>query len=361
MLQPGYYHITMNPKFLIHLLAGVLLLTSCSQEPEICPPVPSCDFTSLIESGMLVESEAFCLEEPFPQQPPIGFTFVNDSIEYELIAASPNNSFEIAYVKKHVGFGGWAECWTINLCTNEKHLLLPGRVKRADWGRNDWLVFGYTHPAEGINIYKIKANGDSLIRLTEPDYGDSRPQWSQDESKIYFETSRLVDPNLGRMTANGDSIEPIPIGPPGSPLEIYELWGGFVWSPNDSLAIVPGNTSVSTFYFNVNTLKMDNIIPASNILGNSFQWSSNGASVYWHDRYGVYQTDIMTKQRDTILVGVPHCTNAALGKFHVPEQHDWIYWTHHSYTPIGGTRLFVDSEIRMTDLKTGEHWVVNLE
>lgn len=358
----------MNPKFLIHLLAGVLLLTSCSQEPGVCPPTPSCDFASLIESGMLVESEAFCLEEPFPQQPPIGFTFVNDSIKYELIAASPNNPFEIAYLKEHVGSGSWAEYWTINLCTNEKHLLLPERVSDADWGPNDWLVFQYYDPAGGNLIHKVKANGDSLIRLTEPGSRDLRPQWSNDASEIYFVTSRFLKPGIAKMTASGDSIRPIFIGYPlGLPngAEYYwrfEYWNdNHVWDNKNSLTVVPGNPYNWTFVTNVNTGDTTNIIPPSNILGNSFQWSSNGASVYWHDNHGVYQVDVTTKQRDTILVGVPECTNAALGKFHIPEQQHWAYWTHHSYTPIGGTRLFVDSEIRMTDLKTGKHWVVNLE
>lgn len=351
----------MNKQLCISIqIVGALLVSSCNRDPQIIPPEPPFSIQTLVNSGQLVPPDTFCFRDPFPRQPNIGFQRTFDTVLYSLLSVNPNDPLEVAYLKEmYPGNGRYsAESWSLNLRTKEKYLLSPYKIFDLDWGKNGWILFTYLSPTDGDGIYKIKANGDSLIRLSEPSYSYSVPQWNQDESMIYFETSKYQPINLAKMTPDGLSIGSIQLGPKAYELETLNKFGDFYWSPNDSLMLIKYG---SVFYMNSNTGDTTEVITLQDAYNsNFFQWSNDMTYIYWNNNTGVYKTTLSTRYTETTILGMP-CNHIRYGRFYLPENNEWAYLTVHLVTPIGGSNLFVDSEIRMVDINTGEHWVVNLE
>ncbi len=348
-------------KILLSLFIAGFLILSCEKQPEFCPPTPPgpADIASLINQGILVKPDTFCMTEPFPEQPNIGFTSVYDSIVYRLKGVNPLNPYEMAYSKIHVaGLGNWAELWTINLSTGEQSLLLQNDVPSLDWGKNGWLVFHQYDDAAGFNIYKIKANGDSMTRLTQPGNKNIRPQWNAEETRVYYEGS-LVPGIAGYLSvlANGDSVQPVYLGSVGSP-----YIGPPYWSPDDSCAIIRKGPArdEGTWVINANTGDSKQVTPGTLTGAGNFKWVEDSKSFFWSNAYGVYQTDVESAQTDTILQK-SECNHLYIYEFGLPVNDSWLFVNEISKTPIGMARLAVDFAIYLYDLKTGEKWLVNLD
>ncbi len=296
---------------------------------------------------------------PFPEQPNIGFTYVYDSIVYQLMAVNPLNPLEIAYNKIHlVGLGNWEELWTMNLVTGEKALLLNNEVTTLDWGKNGWLVFHQYEDAIGFNIYKIKANGDSLTRLTQPGFSAIIPQWNANNTRVYFEGS-LASGGAGYLSvlANGDSVQPVYLGRVGSP-----YIGHPYWSPDDSSAIIRKGPArdEGTWVINANTGDSKQVTPGTLTGAGNFKWVEDSRSFFWSNAYGIYHTVVESAQTDTILQK-SECNHLYIYDFGLPVNDSWMFMNETSAIPIGGGYLDFDFAIYLYDLKTGEKWLVNLD
>ena len=87
--------------------------------------------------------------------------------------------------------GAYDQLWTAHLQTGERRMVAPGRVLYPDWSPDgDWFVFHSKTDPE--YLYKITADGDSLVRLTGP--GSPNPkleyttnaEWSPSGDHILF-------------------------------------------------------------------------------------------------------------------------------------------------------------------------------
>lgn len=347
-------------KILLSLFTAGFLILSCEKQPEFCPPTPQgpADIASLINQGILVKPDTFCMTEPFPEQPNIGFTDVYDSIVYQLMAVNPLNPLEIAYNKIHlVGLGNWAELWTMNLGTGERSLLLNDEVTTLDWGKNGWLVFHQYEDALGFNIYKVKANGDSLAMLTQAGYKNVRPQWNVDETRIYYEHSGSGEPRYLSVLANGDSVQSLYLGKKGSP-----YIGTPFWSSDDSSAIIwrGPNREEGVWVINANTGNSMQVIEGSTKAPGNYRWTEDSKSFFSCNAYGIYRTEVESARTDTIFQK-SECNHLYVYDFGLPINDSWMYLNESSFIPIGGSSLAVDFAIYLYDLKTGEKWLVNLD
>ncbi len=348
-------------KILLSLFIAGFLILSCEKQPEFCPPTPPgpADIASLINQGILVKPDTFCMTEPFPEQPNIGFTSVYDSITYKLKAVNPLNPFEIAYSKIHiVGLGNWAELWTMNIATGEKSLLLQSDVPRLDWGKNGWIVYSIYEEEYAFNIYKVKSNGDSLTRLTQPGFKNIRPQWNTNETRVFYEhSSGSGGAKYMNILANGDSAQVVYLGQEGSP-----YIGHAYWSPDDSSAIIWKGPSreEGIWVINANTGASKQIIQGSTKAPGNFKWSEEGKSFYSRNAYGIFRTEVESAETDTILLK-SECNHLYIYDFGLPVNDSWMFVNESSFIPIGGSSLAVDFAIYLYDLKTGEKWLVNLD
>lgn len=90
----------------------------------------------------------------------IFFTFPEPYL-YENPVFNPCNPYEIAYSRK-VPTELEGEVWTFDFCTGEAKMVSDNFYYNLDWGYNGWLLY----TGEGHQIFKVKANGDSLIQLS---------------------------------------------------------------------------------------------------------------------------------------------------------------------------------------------------
>ena len=107
--------------------------------------------------------------------------------------------------------GAYDQLWTANLRTGERRMVAPGRVLNPDWSPSgDWFVFHSKTDPE--YLYKITADGDSLVRLTGP--GSPNPrfeyttngEWNPSGDRILFTVlagNPPMPPGFGVMNADG--------------------------------------------------------------------------------------------------------------------------------------------------------------
>ena len=107
--------------------------------------------------------------------------------------------------------GAYDQLWTVNLRTGARRMVAPGRVLNPDWSPSgEWFVFHSKTDPE--YLYKITADGDSLVRLTGP--GSPNPNfeyttngvWSPSRDRIHFTFlagNPPTPPGIGVMNADG--------------------------------------------------------------------------------------------------------------------------------------------------------------
>lgn len=120
----------------------------------------------------LVSPERFPLEDYYYNEPVL----------------NPNNSFEIAFIRDagNSNQTGWnTELCVYNFCSNETKVLTDLVGYDIDWSVKDWIIF----TGNDYQLYKIKSNGDSLIKLTNTGTWNDMAKWNPDGTKyLYLDT-----------------------------------------------------------------------------------------------------------------------------------------------------------------------------
>ncbi|MCB9231241.1 MAG: hypothetical protein H6581_06245 [Bacteroidia bacterium] len=160
-------------KFGIIFFAFLLLLLSCEQ-PQPWPnrPEPCSDITYFQLSTAEYDRIYRSMFSPSPIGP--FFYFVED-FTFANPVFNPNNPYEMAYIREDENKSGIEdEIWTFNFCTGRAQKLADNFYYNLDWGTNGWLLYTGT----GHQIFKIKANGDSLTQLTNKSGYNRAGKWN---------------------------------------------------------------------------------------------------------------------------------------------------------------------------------------
>ena len=132
-----------------------------------------------------------------------------------------NDGATVAFTGNYNGVGG---IYLVDTAGTNLRVLVAGVVNGGSWSPDSkWLAF-----AASDGIYKIKANGDSVTRLTNSIY-DYHPAWSPDGSKIAFI----------RMTV-GVMVYDIPTG---EIVELFQSGSSPSWHSGGELVVVAGSGS----------------------------------------------------------------------------------------------------------------------
>jgi Tol biopolymer transport system component len=104
---------------------------------------------------------------------------------------NPNNAFEFAFIRDEGNSNqtGWnAELCVYNFCSNEMDVLTDLVGYDIDWSVKDWIIF----TGDDYQLYKIKSNGDSLIKLTDTGNFNYKAKWNDDGTKyLYFDADAI--------------------------------------------------------------------------------------------------------------------------------------------------------------------------
>ena len=187
------------------LLCLLLLAAAACRKPEPVSPCPDNG-----DDPIPCDTHLPCT--PLPQ-PPLGGDWNWQITEYfvKFAVFNPTNGNEVLIQRDPFG-GGWAnsEFYRFYLNPGTLELVHEGNFTHGpSWGSSGWIAFTQAS-APNWNIWKVKANGDSLTQLTFN--GNSfRPIWSPDGTEIGYESGFLSQPALNglniRMSSAGTPID----------------------------------------------------------------------------------------------------------------------------------------------------------
>jgi len=158
-------------------------------------------------------------------------------------------------------------------------------------------------------IYRQRADGTGLTRLTTNAVGDCHPRWSPDGTKIAFLRSAGVGLDLYLMDENGGGVQQITFNGP-----IIDCGDdhGFRWSPDGTKLLVvekvPLGTAISWVIRPVNGSPPDTIFAANDttdidIFGGVNPWSPDGSAVVYQSGPGIYVCTLSPRSHRFVVAG----------------------------------------------------------
>lgn len=171
------------------LLIALIALAACRKDPDTGPPAGGAGTSPCI---------------PLPEIPPLGWNewFAEPYVEFP--RWNPNNPEEFMFVEVRSTFQ--EKLWKYNLSTHSLDLLFEGNLLYSpEWGKSGWITLNIGWPA---NIYKIKANGDSLTQLTS-DGQNFGGEWNYSGDTIVYYHA-FNDTRI--MLSDGTYIQHLPNG-----------------------------------------------------------------------------------------------------------------------------------------------------
>lgn len=116
-----------------------------------------------------------------------------DKYVYKYPCSNPNNDYEFCYLRREVGvqFEDDMDLYKFDFCTGNATLITKHVAYGIDWGAKNWIIF------TGINreLWKIKADGDSLTQLTFLSPYPNKAKWSKDGTKFIYNGLKIADEN----------------------------------------------------------------------------------------------------------------------------------------------------------------------
>ncbi len=202
--------------------------------------------------------------------------------DYQHPHFNPNNLNEIAFQKSR-------EIWIIDMCTGEKRLLIPDYVSSLwDWGKTDWLIYTNT----GMDLYKIKSNGDSLTRLTTYGIYNTNALFNSTGDKYVYR--KIMDAEGFSIIANLDGVHLDTIGGPMRSDRMH-------WFEDGRLC---GRNSEGIGFIDIASFEMtaiDFIYLHFTVYGAHYLYDD--ASILWGTKQYLFRTNVDTGERAIIKQG----------------------------------------------------------
>jgi hypothetical protein len=154
---------------------------------------------------------------------------------YKEVCFRHGHPYQIAYLRGEPS-AFRKEIWTFDFETGVSQKMLSNAAYGLSWSNQNWI----TYTGTDRQIYKIKANGDSLTQLTRRNYYCNYPEWTWDGNQIVFSTD--LTGSLHIIDGNGQEKDTLFV--PGGFLK-------HIWI--DSSTVVQGDTDGEILAVNIRT------------------------------------------------------------------------------------------------------------
>ncbi|MCB9231240.1 MAG: hypothetical protein H6581_06240 [Bacteroidia bacterium] len=189
------------------IFISFLLLLSCEQPqpwPNQLEPCSDIQYYQFSDPGY---DRIYMSFKPHSVVGP--FFFDAERYEYSDPTFNPHNPMEFAYARADTQFWGLdGEIWTYNFCDGRSRKIADNLYYNLDWGANGWLLYTGT----GHQIFKIKANGDSLTQLTNKSGYNRAGKWNP-SGELFFNDRDFSTEILNENGQVLNSILTQPFGP----------------------------------------------------------------------------------------------------------------------------------------------------
>lgn len=176
----------MNTLRSVLYVVSFLLIQACSKDKSQCFKDCSIDqYTTPSVNNEVLDYTFLC-------QSPIGWQFTYPGrFGTTNPSFNPRNPSQVCFLQRDsmkAPIVGLDLC-TFDFCTGEKRLLTGGAhdIGSPDWGINDWIVF----TGADLQIWKVKSNGDSLVRITSDQWVHGYPVWSLSGARLLFKSDQV--------------------------------------------------------------------------------------------------------------------------------------------------------------------------
>ena len=224
-------------------------------------------------------STSFCIEnncKPIQDSKSgMGWGFVNSDNYYISPCYNPLDSNVFLFVDFSNNLELPELCIYSFLTGKAKRIFQGNIASRPKWGKNNWIVFTLSDN----NIWKIKSNGDSLVKLT---YTGScyNPTWNFESTEIWYYSPDIQ--RAIRLTENGaylNTIEKLPYGATNI---------AFI---NDS--IIVSNNYVGVGIFNLKSGEFDVLSNADITSFSGSAYIPSLMNIIWAHKSGIHLTGIV--------------------------------------------------------------------
>ena len=167
--------------------------------------------------------------------------------------------------------------------------LLHGFVYYPSFGPGGWVAF-----QRADQVWKAKANGDSLRQLTYAPGPHYVPRWSPDGSRLVCQDPNSPVGNHLIMDKNGKTIRSI---------RLVDTQYALAWAPDGNSILVeynPTGRDENLATYNLTTGQLDVVAispaaPDSYGFVNGAAWQPDGKSIVWCGELGLYRTDLVSR------------------------------------------------------------------
>lgn len=159
--------------WLIHILLGFVLLSSCRKDPippQVTPPYngPTLCKTQLEQISVPANNMDTTVYNVGCGAIPEAEQLYPDYL-YTDAVFNPENVNQIAYIREPTNGTlptGEKQLWIYDICSGQSQKIHDDVNSRIYWGRNGWILFS-TFVGSNLHIFKIRPDGTSLTQLTQ--------------------------------------------------------------------------------------------------------------------------------------------------------------------------------------------------
>lgn len=243
---------------------------SCKKDPPITGNCGNCDGCTPVGSPSGITS---------------GWELIADGRSFFRPCFNPENANEFLFM---TGENSNDTLWVHDLVTSSSVKILTGYniVSRPQWGKSGWIIMALSDN----NIWKMKSNGDSLIQLSFNSYC-YQPGWNYDYSAVVYYRSVVINPTTAyTMTIDGQALDTI-----GDCYSASSAWNHPEYITTYSCYGVTICNPITGEITNVASK------PDENVGCSGYSLFVSNDNVIWSCSYGLYTTDINTKQTQHVL------------------------------------------------------------
>ncbi|MDP1802544.1 MAG: hypothetical protein Q8L81_14385 [Bacteroidota bacterium] len=222
-------------------------------------------------------------------QPVIGWqdTTADKDKDVQKILYNPINSDEVIYIVKSKNY--YNEMYLYNRQTKVTKSIDKSVYTMPSINKFGWL----TYCKANFCVYKIKANGDSLIKLTNSFC--NFPRWDYTGDRIFYTQEGFGNTPSRLMIVNKFGVK----------LDSINGYDGIVGiSSNSNKIVLKKSPNYQLFLKDLNT-GTETTIRYGSYNYNNLTFDNNDANVFWWDNNGIYRLNINNLKEDTLVKTCP--------------------------------------------------------
>lgn len=268
LFRKKFWYSTVAIRLLPVAVVGIVLLATCRKDA----PVP-------VEDGCYSFGTS---------SSPFGFQYAYPRYLYREPCFNPQNSDEFVYVREDKQNNSATQMRRHVISNHIDDSLVADVWGVPDWHANGWILFRRTDN----QIWKIKANGDSLTQLTFTGI-NLGPRWNTAGDRIAYASDNWTI----IASAQGLPIDTI--------TDFQMLYGDWSADGTKLCSVVSAGTGEGIGYYDLTTSQTTVVatVPTGELVIESY-WKRDSRTIYWATRNGFYKTDIVTMA--TVLIR-PSC------------------------------------------------------